>query len=96
MTEEFGGGWDGDPGAGLWVRGTSYVRGYSDARDAAEHWRAAVGAAGLDPEELRAIPSTGTTGQGEVRLRLAPEYVRCLAWLVRYSLEADWGRHRVS
>ena len=56
-----------DPDEWLWVRGVDYLSGWRAGREQAQRLNAALAAAGIAREELRAVAATGADGRGRVR-----------------------------
>lgn len=75
--------WDEEPGELQWVQDARYVKGWVEARDAAEEWNAVLAELGACEGELWARPRTSEAGRGEVRLKGTPADVRWAARMLR-------------
>lgn len=53
-----------DPDEWLWARGVDYLSGRRAGREQAQRLNAAIAAAGIAREELRAVAATGAAGPG--------------------------------
>jgi hypothetical protein len=78
-----------------WVAGVDYLKGWADARAAAEELRAELARLGWAPDVVIAA-GTGAEGAGVVRLMAEPDVVRCVVSALRQVQRPLWaGRDAV-
>jgi hypothetical protein len=77
------------PEVWAWVRGVDYVRGWREAKDAADGLNAALLGVDIWPSEFRAVADTDDLGRGWVRLIGTAEGASRLAEILELLPQVD-------